>query len=116
MKIARLTLIFVLGATLSVGPALAQAARPAPPRPPAPAAPPPQTEPAIPYEPQLLRLAEILGSLTYLRDLCGAGDADKWRTQMTALLAAEGATVARKERLAGSFNKGFRGYEQTYRV
>ena len=27
-----------------------------------------------PHEPQLLRMAEIMGALAYLRDLCGAGD------------------------------------------
>ena len=29
-----------------------------------------------PYEPQLLRLAEMIGALAYLRDLCAAGDGD----------------------------------------
>jgi uncharacterized protein (TIGR02301 family) len=77
-------------------------------------APPPLEVPA-PYEPQLLRLSEILGALSFLRDLCGAGDGDRWRNQMAALLAAEGVTEGRKERLAGAFNKGFRGYEQSYR-
>ena len=41
------------------------------------ATPPPAAEgPPPPYEPQLLRLSEILGALSYLRDLCGAGG---WR-------------------------------------
>jgi uncharacterized protein (TIGR02301 family) len=70
----------------------------------------------IPYEPQLLRLSEILGALSFLRDLCGAGDGDKWRTQMAALIATEGTSEERKARLAGSFNRGFRGFEQTYRT
>lgn len=81
---------------------------------PAPAAPAPDTS-AAPYERQLLRLSELLGALAFLRDLCGANDSAEWRRRMTALIEAEGLTEARKERLAGAFNRGFRGYEQTYR-
>ena len=33
---------------------------------------PPAEPPPPPYEPQLLRLSEIMGSLAYLRGLCGA--------------------------------------------
>ncbi|WP_170850150.1 MULTISPECIES: TIGR02301 family protein [unclassified Beijerinckia] len=83
-------------------------------KPPAPAAPAPDTS-AAPYERQLLRLSELLGALAFLRDLCGANDSAEWRRRMTALIEAEGLTEARKERLAGAFNRGFRGYEQTYR-
>ena len=68
-----------------------------------------------PYEPQLLRLAEIMGALSYLRDLCGAKDGNIWRGRMAALLEAEAQTEARKERLAGAYNRGFRGFETTYR-
>lgn len=81
------------------------------------AAPPPLQEgPPPPYEPQLMRLSEIMGSLAYLRQLCGAGDGDSWRSRMEALLEAEVATEPRRERLAGSFNKGYRGFEVTYRT
>ena len=52
----------------------------------------------------------------YLRDLCGMADGDKWRGRMSALLEAEAPTPARKERLAGAYNKGFTGYEATYRA
>ena len=86
-------------------------------RAPAPAAPPPALEnPPPPYEPQLLRLAEIMGALAWLRDLCGLQDGDKWRARMSALLEAEATTEARKARLAGAYNKGFTGYEATYRT
>lgn len=78
---------------------------------------PPHSEPAPPpYEPQLLRLSEIMGALSYLRDLCGLKDGEKWRARMTGLLEAEAATDARKERLAGAWNRGFRGYEAVYRT
>lgn len=68
-----------------------------------------------PYQAILERLAERLGTLTFLRDLCGDGDAAAWRSRMKALLEAEGATPARRDRLAGAFNRGFQGYGATYR-
>ena len=82
--------------------------------PPQAAAPAPEPPPP-PYESQLLRLAEVLGALSYLRDLCGDKDGDKWRENMRALMEAEAQTQSRKERLAGAFNRGFRGYETLYR-
>ena len=72
--------------------------------------------PPPPYEPQLLRLSEILGALSYLRDICGARDGDAWRAKMAGLLDAEAKTQTRRERLAGAFNRGFRGYEVIYRT
>jgi uncharacterized protein (TIGR02301 family) len=77
---------------------------------------PPADEPPPPYEPELLRLSEILGALTYLRDVCGAADAESWRGRMQALLDAEAKTATRKEHLAGAYNRGFHGYEVSYRV
>jgi uncharacterized protein (TIGR02301 family) len=72
--------------------------------------------PPPPYEPQLLRLSEILGALSYLRDICSARDGDAWRGKMSTLLDAEAKTQTRRERLAGAFNRGFRGYEVIYRT
>lgn len=86
------------------------AKKPEPDGPPAPA------DVAPPYEPQLLRLSEMLGALAYLQDLCGHHhNGEVWRAKMTALLDAEAKTATRKERLAGAFNRGFRGYALTYR-
>jgi uncharacterized protein (TIGR02301 family) len=78
--------------------------------------PPPATERPPPYEPQLLRLAGMMGALAYLRDLCGAGDGDKFRAGMKGLLEAEGVSESRRDLLAGAYNQGFRDYETTYRV
>ena len=90
-----------------------EARKPVPAPPPAATpAPPPDTRP---YDPQLLRLSEILGALTYLRGVCGAGDADQWRARMQALLEAEGKPDARRDRLAGAFNHGMQGYALSYR-
>lgn len=85
------------------------------PPPSAPAAPAPPAE-TRPYDTQLLRLAEILGALTYLRGLCGDKDADDWRGRMQSLLQAEGTPPVRKEKLAGAFNRGLEGYGLSYRT
>ena len=45
--------------------------------------------PPPPYEPQLLRLSEILGALAFLRPLCGGNDERDWRARMTQLIDAE---------------------------
>ena len=84
----------------------------APPPPATPAAPPESR----PYDPQLLRLAEVLGALTTMRQLCGADDAEEWRQRMQALLDSEGNPPARKDRLAGAYNRGLQGYGVTYRT
>ncbi|HUI19757.1 MAG TPA: TIGR02301 family protein [Methylocella sp.] len=78
-------------------------------------APAPEAEPPPPpYDPEMLRLAEILGALTYLNGLCGSNPSVDWRAKMQALLETDAKTEARKERLAGSYNRGFRDYERTY--
>jgi len=82
-----------------------------------PAAPAPAPEPPpAPYEPELLRMAEIIGSLAFLRSLCAEPDAVEWPQRMQSLLEAEGTTPGRRERLAGAYNKGYRGYALTYRA
>lgn len=71
--------------------------------------------PPAPYETELLRLAEIVGSLSFLRSLCSMPDAAEWPQKMQALLEAEGTTPGRRERLAGAYNKGYRAFSLTYR-
>ena len=68
-----------------------------------------------PYEPQLERLAERLGTLALMRDLCGDGDAAEFRARMASLLDADARTPAVQDRLAGAFNRGVRGYAASYR-
>jgi len=67
------------------------------------------------YNDQMMRLAEILGALHYLRELCGSNEQQLWREQMAQLLSAEEPTDARKARLIANFNKGFRGFREIYR-
>ncbi|AWN44685.1 TIGR02301 family protein [Methylobacterium durans] len=79
--------------------------------PPAPAEPPPP-----PYDRDLMRLSEIIGSLAFLRGLCANPDANEWPSRMKALIDAEGITANRRDRLAGAYNRGYRGYSLTYRT
>jgi uncharacterized protein (TIGR02301 family) len=77
----------------------------------------PPTEPPPPvYEDKLLRLAEILGALSFLRDLCGARDGAAWRAEMQALLDAEQPAAQRRARLIGRFNHGFETFNAVYRT
>ncbi|MGV1015097.1 MAG: TIGR02301 family protein, partial [Methyloceanibacter sp.] len=68
-----------------------------------------------PYDTKLMRLAEILGAVHYLRELCGAEEGQLWRDQMKEILKNEGTTAARRAKLVNSFNDGYRGYRRTYR-
>jgi predicted secreted protein len=93
------------------------------------------------YEPQLLRLSEVMGALSYLQTVCDApasaaiaattsSDArdaaldtarntardTAWRDRMEALMTAEEAGPSRREKLAGAFNRGWQGYQYSYRI
>jgi uncharacterized protein (TIGR02301 family) len=69
---------------------------------------------AKPYDEQLMRLAEILGAVHYLRELCSADDGQLWRDHMQTLINAETPSAQRKARIARSFNQGYRSYSRTY--
>jgi len=98
--------------------------RPAKPKPPADdlppilpkesSAPPPPDD--RPYDAKLLRLAEILGAVHYLRELCGAQEGQLWRDEMKEIVKNEGSTAVRRAKLVNSFNDGYRGYRRTYRT
>ena len=66
-----------------------------------------------PFEPQLMRLAEVLGSLHYLRNLCGE-EGNRWREEMEKLLTAENPDPLRKSRFVASFNRGYRSFDGVY--
>jgi uncharacterized protein (TIGR02301 family) len=69
-----------------------------------------------PFDGDLMRLAEILGALQYLRTLCGANEGNKGRDQMQALLGAEAPSGERHNRLVANFNNGYRSFQRTYRT
>ena len=71
---------------------------------------------AAPFDGDLQRLAEILGALHYLRGICGTNEGPKWRNQMQALIDAETPSGDRRTRMIASFNRGYNGFQQTYRT
>jgi uncharacterized protein (TIGR02301 family) len=71
---------------------------------------------AAPFDGDLQRLAEILGALHYLRGICGTNEGPKWRNQMQALIDAETPTGDRRTRMIAAFNRGYNGFQQTYRT
>jgi uncharacterized protein (TIGR02301 family) len=66
-----------------------------------------------PFEPGLIRLAEVLGSLHFLRNLCGE-KGDQWRVEMEKLLESENPDPERRARFIASFNRGYRSFSGTY--
>ncbi|KQN77558.1 hypothetical protein ASE94_16285 [Devosia sp. Leaf64] len=67
-----------------------------------------------PYQRQMERLAEVMGSLYYLQPLCEAGSED-WRAQMSELISLDEPDEDRRQRLAGAFNSGYTGFSRLHR-
>lgn len=106
-----LTLVLLLG--LSVAPALGQQKK-KPAEEPAKAETPAVAEKPAPYDPRLMRLAEILGSVSYIRNLC-KGSESEWREMMAELLAEDTTNEPqRAARLTAAFNRGYRSFASTY--
>lgn len=92
---------------------------PAAPKPAAPsqATPGPQAQQApAPYDRELQRLSEILGALHFLRGICSADEGQKWRTEAQTLIEAEAPSGDRHDAMVASFNRGYRGFQQSYRT
>jgi uncharacterized protein (TIGR02301 family) len=92
---------------------------PAPPRAPKliepqPEVPPPEV--TTPYDPDLQRLAEILGALHFLRGICGANEGQKWRDEAQSLIDAEAPAGKRHDNMVQGFNRGYRAFQQSYRT
>lgn len=66
-----------------------------------------------PYDSRLQRLSEILGSIHYLRNLCGE-TSNQWRDQMEGILAVERPSPNRRAKLIAQFNKGYRSFNSVY--
>src|ERR1700761_8626757 len=102
--------VMLSAALMAAGPAHSQPKADA-----AAAAPPPEIERPAPYDDDLLRLAEVLGSVHYLRNLCNPGKEDDWRAEMQQLLDSETKDEPkRKERLTAAFNRGYRSFASVY--
>lgn len=74
----------------------------------------PVEQTAAPYDDKLLRLSEVLGSIHYLRALCGAREGNKWRDHMSEIIKSEAPEPAREARIIARFNRGYRAFDQTY--
>ena len=74
-----------------------------------------QSDTPAPFDNDLARLGEILGALHYLRAICGANEGQKWRNEMQALIDAEAPSGERRRKIVATFNRGYRGFQQTYR-
>ncbi|MDM7850557.1 TIGR02301 family protein [Pseudochrobactrum kiredjianiae] len=66
-----------------------------------------------PYEHQMIQLAETLGSLHYLSNLCSDKN-NLWRDQMNELITAEKADTNRRKVLISAFNNSYRTYSDNY--
>ena len=124
LAVAVFALAILALAMPGIAPALAQQgrgqpARSAPQQPAAsqqPAAPSPEPEqPLPPYDPELVKLSDVMGSIAFLRLLCTGSEEPIWREKMAALMESEGRSTARRERLAAIFNRGYRSYALVYR-
>jgi uncharacterized protein (TIGR02301 family) len=98
MRHARSIPTLMLAATLAAGPVSAA----------------PGVKDTKPYDDRLMRLAEILGAVHFLRELCGANEGQMWRERMDDLIKAEGTSALRQARLTRGFNQGYRNYARTY--
>jgi uncharacterized protein (TIGR02301 family) len=69
-----------------------------------------------PYDHDLQRLSEILGALHFLRGICSTNEGQKWRNEAQALIDAEAPSGERRDQMVASFNRGYRGFQQSYRT
>jgi len=67
-----------------------------------------------PYQPQMQRLAEIMGSLYFLQPLCRDTGAD-WRSEFADLVVLDSPDEDRQQRLYGAFNEGYAAFSRLYR-
>ncbi|EJF87030.1 TIGR02301 family protein [Bartonella vinsonii subsp. arupensis OK-94-513] len=66
-----------------------------------------------PYETKLLRLAEILGSLHSLQNLCST-PTNQWYNYMSALIEAEQPMPQRRTYFYEAFNEAYRAFSENY--
>ncbi|MAB13451.1 MAG: TIGR02301 family protein [Parvibaculum sp.] len=67
---------------------------------------------AVPRE--MMRLAEVLGAVHYLRPLCGSHEGQKWRNQMIRMLDAVHTSGDERQVLISHFNIFYYRYRDAY--
>lgn len=69
-----------------------------------------------PYQEEMERLSEIMGSLYFLQPLCRPDAGADWRAEMGDLISLDQPDDDRRQRLAGAFNSGYEAYARLYRA
>lgn len=73
----------------------------------------PDPDEPVSYDPELARLATILGSLHYLRNLCGE-TGNQWRDEMETIILSDKMASLRKKRAIAAFNDGYQAFSASY--
>ena len=73
----------------------------------------PNPDEPVSYDPELARLATILGSLHYLRNLCGE-TGNQWREEMETIILSDKMESLRKKRAIAAFNDGYQAFSASY--
>lgn len=73
----------------------------------------PDPDEPVSYDPELARLATILGSLHYLRNLCGE-TGNQWRDSMQTIILSDKMQSLRKKRAIAAFNDGYQAFSTSY--
>ena len=73
------------------------------------------------FEPQLLNLAELMGALAFLADICPDKDGKTqtgqiWRDKTALLIEAETSGPRLKGLMAGAYNRGYSDLEVNYKT
>lgn len=109
-----IVIVSFLGTSISAFAADSKPAKPAPELPPI-------IEPGpTHFEPQLLKMAELMGSLAFLADICPDGDGKTqsgqiWRDKTALLMEAETSGLRLKGLMAGAYNRGYSELEVNYK-
>ena len=69
-----------------------------------------------PYQEEMERLSEIMGSLYFLQPLCKPEAGADWRAEMQDLITLDQPDDDRRQRLAGAFNSGYEANARLYRA
>ena len=67
-----------------------------------------------PYQDEMQRLLEVMGSLYFLEPLCEGSKSD-WRAEASELVVLDQPDPDREQRLYGAFNRGYQSYARLYR-
>ena len=87
---------------------------------PAPGPPPILERGPTPFEPQLLKMAELMGALAFLADICSneasnAQSGQIWRDKTALLMDAETSGPRLRGLMAGAYNRGYSDLEVNYK-